>query len=347
MLNELEEKISKIKTEFEKKLKIIKSEKDLSELKDLLLSRKRGEISLLLKKIPELSEKERPFAGKLLNELRNSVEQEIKKAHQKILEEIEAEKKIEYFDITLPGRPFYTGSPHLIRLIEEEIEEIFLRMGYSIEEGPEIESDWYNFEALNIPKDHPARDQQDTFYIDDEVLLRTHTSPVQIRVMEKRKPPIKSIMPGRVFRKDEADASHSPMFFQVEGLVIDKGINFAHLKGTLEILIKTLFSKNTELRFRPSYFPFTEPSAEVDMRCPLCKEMDKECRLCGGTGWIEILGAGMVHPKVLETCGIEWEVYTGFAFGLGVERIAMIKLGVPDMRYFYENDLRFIKQFER
>ncbi len=342
----LEKEIEEIRKSFEIAEKEVKDYQAFLRLKEEFLGKKRGRIPNLLNLLRAIPKEDKPRAGKLINDIKEFVERRVKEIEKRIEEE-RIGKKRKIIDPTLPPIVPEIGAPHPIRKMSLMIEEIFLRMGYTIEEGPEIESDWYNFEALNIPKDHPARDTQDTLYIDSEMLLRTHTSPVQIRVMQKRKPPIKSIMPGRVFRKDEPDPTHSPMFFQVEGLLVDRGVSFSHLKGTLEIFAKTLFSKDIKIRFRPSYFPFTEPSAEVDITCPACGGDRKDCRICKGTGWLEVLGAGMVHPNVLKVCGIDWNDYTGFAFGLGVERLAMIKWGIEDMRLFYENDLRFLKQFSR
>jgi phenylalanyl-tRNA synthetase alpha chain len=248
-------------------------------------------------------------------------------------------------DLSLPGRKRYVGAPHPLTLFEEEIERVFLAMGFSIEEGPEIETDYYNFEALNFPPYHPARDQWDTLFIKGELLLRTHTSPVQVRVMERSKPPIRIICPGRVFRRETPDPTHLPMFMQVEGLVIDEGVTFANLKGTLEHFIRSLFGEKVKVRFRPSFFPFTEPSAEVDIECLVCSGKDPACRVCGGTGWKEILGSGMVDPQVLKNVNIDPEKYSGWAFGMGIDRTAMFAFGIPEMRYFYENDLRFLRQF--
>ncbi len=248
-------------------------------------------------------------------------------------------------DLTLPGRKRYVGTPHPLTLFEQEIERVFLGMGFTIEEGPEIETDYYNFEALNFPPHHPARDKWDTLFIKGDLLLRTHTSPVQVRVMERSKPPIRIICPGRVFRHETPDPTHLPMFMQVEGLVVDEGVTFAHLKGTLEYFLRALFGEKVKVRFRPSFFPFTEPSAEVDIECIVCGGRDAACRVCGGTGWKEILGSGMVHPQVLKNVNIDPERYSGWAFGLGIDRTAMLALGIPEMRYFYENDLRFLRQF--
>lgn len=342
----LAKEVEKIKKSFEDAEREVKNYQAFLKLKEEFLGRKKGKITNLINLLKTLPREDKPRAGRLINEIKEFVESRVKEIEKKVEKE-KLKGGVEGIDPTLPPLIPEIGSLHPIRKMSLMIEEIFLRMGYTIEEGPEIESDWYNFEALNIPKDHPARDTQDTLYIDNEMLLRTHTSPVQIRVMQKRKPPIKSIMPGRVFRKDEPDPTHSPMFFQVEGLLVERGVSFSHLKGTLELFLRTLFSKDIKIRFRPSYFPFTEPSAEVDISCPICGGSEKDCRTCGGTGWLEVLGAGMVHPFVLRICGIDWNEYTGFAFGLGVERLAIIKWGIEDMRLFYENDLRFVKQFSR
>jgi len=248
-------------------------------------------------------------------------------------------------DLTLPGKKAYWGAPHPLFLFEQEIENIFQAMGFSVADGPEIETDYYNFEALNFPPHHPARDDWDTLYINDQLLLRTHTSPVQIRVMEKYKPPIRIIIPGRVFRREAIDPTHLPQFYQVEGLLVDEGVTFAQLKGTLEYFLRALLGEKTEIRFRPSFFPFTEPSAEVDIGCMVCHGSDKACPVCGGSGWKELLGAGMVDPQVFKNVNIDPEKYTGWAFGLGIERTAMFCYGIQDMRIFYENDLRFTRQF--
>ena len=292
----------------------------------------------------KLSAEERPVVGQLANEVRAAIEEEIEKKTAELkTAALEAKLQAEKLDVTVPGDKIRVGKPHPIALVQRQLEEIFLGMGYSIADGPEVEYDYYNFQALNIPKDHPARDTQDTFYITDNILLRSQTSPVQARVMEKQKPPIKIISPGRVYRSDAVDATHSPLFHQCEGLVVDKGITMGDLKGTLEMFAQTMFGADTKIRFRPHHFPFTEPSAEVDVSCFACG--GKGCRLCKGEGWIEILGAGMVHPNVLRMCGIDPEVYSGFAFGLGIERIVMLKYHIDDMRHLYENDVRFLHQF--
>mgnify|MGYP005810223815 CR=1 FL=1 len=304
---------------------------------------KKGLITNLNKSLKNLSESDRIAQGKQIQELRNRFE-EIFQAKEKILKKARLEDILrkEQIDTTLPGYPFIAGSLHPITQTYYRIIDIFTSMGFEVAFGPEVEKDFYNFEALNIPKDHPARDMQDTFYIDEEILLRTHTSPVQIRTMQIQKPPIKIIAPGKVYRCD-SDVSHTPMFHQVEGLLVDKGINFAHLKSTLTLFIKRLFQDKSNLRFRPSYFPFTEPSAEVDIGCVVCG--GSGCRVCGFTGWLEILGCGMVHPNVFKAVNIDNSIYTGFAFGLGIERVAMLLYGIDDIRLFFENNLNFLGQF--
>ena len=305
---------------------------------------KKGKLTDILKGMGKLSADERPVIGQLANEVRSFIESQISELSAK-LEKEEMERRLaeETIDVTLPGKSTRLGNKHPLTIVLDELKDIFVGMGFQISEGPEIETDYYNFEALNIPKDHPARDTQDTFYISDNVLLRTQTSPVQIRTMENIKPPIRIIAPGRVFRSDNLDATHSPLFHQIEGLVIDKGITMADLKGTLEVFCKKLYGEDIQVRFRPHHFPFTEPSAELDISCPACHGTG--CRVCKGEGWIEILGAGMVHPKVLRVCGIDPEEYSGFAFGIGLERIVMRRFDIDDIRMFYENDLRFLRQF--
>ena len=339
---DLKHKIEEYRRTFNEDISRVKDEKSLQEIRNFYLSRKRGCVTLLFDQLKELSSEERPEVGRRLNELKDYIQAELQNFKQELSRPEEPSKRV---DLTLPGRKKYWGAPHPILLFQQEIENIFLGMGFSIEEGPEVETDYYNFESLNFPPHHPARDDWDTLYINDDLLLRTHTSPVQIRVMEKRKPPIRIIIPGKVFRKESPDPTHLPMFFQVEGLVVDHRITFAHLKGTLEHFLRRLFSEKIKIRFRPSFFPFTEPSAEVDIECTVCRGKDKECRVCGGGGWIEILGAGMVDPQVFKNVNIDPERYSGFAFGLGVDRTAMFAYQIPDMRYFYENDLRFIRQF--
>ena len=313
----------------------------LQELKVRFLG-KTGELTGLLKSIKDLPPEERPTFGAKVNELRNKLESAFAEKQSQLKEqELQRRLRDEKVDVSLVNMQPW-GALHPVTLVEKTISDLLIAMGFEVLAGPEIESDWYNFQALNIPADHPARDMQDTFYITDSILLRTQTSPMQARLMEKKQPPIKMICTGKVFRSD-SDASHSPVFHQIEGLVVDENITLCDLKGTLEYLASNLFGPDTQVRFRPSYFPFTEPSVEVDLTCSNCG--GKGCSLCKGTGWIEVLGAGMVNPVVLENCGIDSKKYTGYAFGLGVERIAMIKYGIPDIRLFYECDLRFLKQF--
>ena len=305
---------------------------------------KKGELTAVLRGMGALSAEERPIIGQMANEVRAFVEGEIENKKAIVAaKEREAKLKNEVIDVTMPGKRNAAGRLHPLNQVQNEIIDIFTGMGFSVAEGPDIELDYYNFEALNIPADHPARDTQDTFYINDNILLRTQTSPVQVRVMEKTKPPIRIISPGRVFRSDAVDATHSPVFHQIEGLVVDKGVTMADLKGTLEAIVKGLYGDDAKIRLRPHHFPFTEPSAEVDVSCFVCG--GKGCSMCKGEGWIEILGCGMVHPDVLRNGGIDPEVYSGFAFGIGLERIAMFKYGIDDLRLFFENDLRFLKQF--
>ena len=305
---------------------------------------KKGALTAILKQMGKLSAEERPAMGQLANEVRAFIEQDIAARQAEIrAQELEQRLHDEAIDVTLPGQHGELGAKHPLSIVLDEIKQIFVGMGFDIVEGPEVEYDYYNFEALNIPKDHPARDTQDTFYITDNILLRTQTSPMQVRVMEKQKPPIRIISPGRVYRSDAVDATHSPLFHQIEGLVVDKGITMADLKGTLEAFVKRLYGEDSVVRFRPHHFPFTEPSAEVDVQCFSCH--GKGCRLCKGEGWIEILGCGMVHPKVLANCGIDPEVYSGFALGMGLERVVMRRYQIDDMRLFYDNDVRFLKQF--
>lgn len=305
---------------------------------------KKGELTAILRGMGALSPEERPIVGKVANEVRAKIEEELENISREI-KEINKSKKLksEVIDISLPGKKTVIGKRHPLEMTLQGMKDIFVSMGFSIEEGPEIELDYYNFEALNIPKNHPARSEQDTFYINDNIVLRTQTSPVQIRVMEKQKPPIKMISPGKVFRSDAVDATHSPIFYQLEGLVIDKGITMADLKGTLELFAKKMFGEEVKTKFRPHHFPFTEPSAEMDATCFVCE--GKGCKVCKGSGWIELLGCGMVHPQVLRNCGIDPEVYSGFAFGFGVDRMVMLKYGIDDIRLLYESDMRFLKQF--
>ena len=305
---------------------------------------KKGELTAILRGMGKLSAEERPVIGQLANEVRAKIEEAIEREQAELAQRLIAHKlQTETIDVTLPGQKLPLAKRHPLNTVLYELYDIFTGMGFSIAEGPEVELDYYNFEALNIPKDHPARDEQDTFYINDEIVLRTQTSPVQVRTMEQGKLPIRMIAPGRVFRSDEVDATHSPSFHQIEGLVIDKHITFADLKGTLAEFAKELFGEETKVKFRPHHFPFTEPSAEMDVSCFKCG--GKGCRFCKGSGWIEILGCGMVHPKVLRMCDIDPEEYSGFAFGVGLERIALLKYEIDDMRLLYENDIRFLKQF--
>jgi len=340
----LREEVRQIQAEA---LEAIKAAQTLEELEGLRVKvlGKKGTLTSILRRMGTLRPEERPVIGQIVNEARDEVERLLEARHREI-EAAELERKIaaETIDITLPGRVVARGHQHPLTKVIEEIEDIFLGMGFTIAEGPEIETDYYNFEALNIPKDHPARDMQDSFYISDEILLRTQTSPMQIRTMEKMCPqlPVKIIAPGKVYRHDD-DATHSPMFHQVEGLLVDRGIRMSDLKGILLNFSRQMFGESREIRLRPSFFPFTEPSAEVDVSCMLCE--GKGCRLCKGTGWIEILGSGMVHPKVIEAGGYDPKEVTGFAFGMGVERIAMLKYGIEDMRLLFDNDLRFLQQF--
>jgi len=320
--------------------------KDLNALNDVRVAvlGKKGELTSVLKGMKDVSPEDRPKVGQMVNETREEIERALDEARARMeAKKREEQLKTEVIDVTLPAKKQAIGHRHPNTTVLEEVERIFIGMGYEVVEGPEIEYDEYNFEKLNIPEGHPAKDEQDTFYINKEILLRTQTSPVQARVMEQGKLPIRMIAPGRVFRSDEVDATHSPSFHQIEGLVIDKNITFADLKGTLEEFAKELFGENTKTKFRPHHFPFTEPSAEVDVSCFECG--GKGCRFCKGSGWIEILGCGMVHPHVLEMCGIDPEEYTGFAFGVGLERITLLKYEIDDMRLLYENDTRFLKQF--
>ena len=305
---------------------------------------KKGELTAILRGMGALSPEERPAMGQLANEVRAKIEKALEDAAAGMERRaFEARIARETIDVTMPGTKMATGRKHPLNIVLDELCDIFVGMGFSIAEGPEVELDYYNFEALNIPKNHPARDTQDTFYVNDNIVLRTQTSGMQVRTMEKQKPPIRMIAPGRVFRSDAVDANHSPVFHQIEGLVVDKGVTMGDLKGTLEIFAKRLYGEDTRVRFRPHHFPFTEPSAEMDMMCFKCQ--GEGCRLCKGEGWIEILGCGMVHPRVLRTCGIDPDVYSGFAFGIGLERIVMRRYKIDDMRLLYENDLRFLKQF--
>lgn len=339
----MKEALELLQQEALSKIQQCQSANELDRLRVSYLGKK-GRLTEILKQMGKLPAQERPEIGKLANSVRETVEQLIADVGLQ-LKQTDLKKRLEKekLDITLPGETFSLGHRHPISSVLREIEEIFLGMGFEIAEGPEVETDYYNFEALNLPENHPARDTQDTFYITDNVLLRTQTSPVQIRVMETKKPPLRMISPGRVYRADTVDATHSPIFHQIEGLVVDKGVTMADLKGTLEVFVKKLYGQDVAVRFRPHHFPFTEPSAELDIQCFSCH--GKGCRLCKGEGFIEILGCGMVHPKVLRGCNIDPEIYSGFAFGLGLERIVMRRYNIDDLRLFYENDLRFLSQF--
>jgi len=339
----LEKQLVEIKNSAVQSLADISSKKQLEDFRVEYLGKK-GKLTGVLRGMGGLSPEQRPAVGLLANEVRDFIEAEIATLLLGIeAKELEGRLLEERIDVTLPGKIRPIGKKHPLTTVLNELIDIFTGMGFSIAEGPEVELDYYNFEALNIPKGHPARDTQDTFYIGENVLLRTQTSPVQIRIMEKQKPPIKIIAPGRVYRSDTVDATHSPLFHQIEGLVVDKGITLGNLKGTLEVFGKKLYGEDTQTRFRPHHFPFTEPSCELDILCPSCN--GKGCRVCKQEGWIEILGAGMVHPKVLERCGIDPNIYSGFAFGIGLERITMRRYGIDDLRLFFENDIRFLKQF--
>ena len=339
----IHEKIKEIEEKISESLKGINRSKQLQEIKMNYLG-KTGTISELMKSMRDIPAEDRPKVGKLLNELRGRAEEKFAALNEKLKAmELEARYAAETVDVTMPGRTKESGSFHPNTLVRDELVSIFSGMGFEVFEGPEIENDYYNFTALNTPADHPARDMQDTFYLSPGLLLRTQTSAGQIRVMENKKPPIKILSPGKVYRSDD-DATHSPMFSQMEGLVVDEGITLCDLKGMLDEFARKIFGENVKTRLRPSYFPFTEPSVEVDVSCFECG--GKGCRLCKGTGWIEVLGAGMVNRRVLEGCGIDPDKYTGFAFGMGIERIAMLKYGINNMKLLFEGDVRFLKQFK-
>ena len=339
----MKDEIEKIKVESTEELKKIQDLKELETFKVKYLGKK-GSLTTILRGMKDLSAEERPVIGSLVNQVRDLLENLISEKEKELQrKELERRLQTENIDVTEPGKRVKLGSIHPITQIINEVEDIFLGMGYEIADGPEVEKTIYNFDKLNTPADHPARDVQDTFYITEDIVLRSQTSPVQARVMENQKPPIKIICPGAVYRSDAVDSTHSPVFHQLEGLVVDKNISMADLKGTLEIFAKKCLGENTKIRFRPHHFPFTEPSAEADVSCFVCG--GKGCRVCKGEGWIELLGCGMVHPNVLRNCNIDPEVYSGFAFGFGIERIAMAKFGIDDMRLLFENDARFLKQF--
>lgn len=339
----MREKLQAIREEAIAKIEAAKDLDTLNEIKVNVLGKK-GDLTQVLKSMKDVAPEERPKVGQMVNDTRSAIEERLENVKKEIARKIREEKmKNEVIDVTLPGTMHMKGHRHPNQIALEELERVFIGMGYEIVEGPEVEYDHYNFELLNIPANHPAKDEQDTFYITKDILLRTQTSPVQARVMETGKMPIRMIAPGRVFRSDEVDATHSPSFHQVEGLVVDKNITFADLKGTLEQFAREFFGPETKIKLRPHHFPFTEPSAEVDVSCFKCG--GKGCRMCKGSGWIEILGCGMVHPNVLSDCGIDPEEYSGFAFGIGLERVALLKYEIDDMRLLYENDMRFLKQF--
>jgi len=326
----------------ESELQSARSREELTAIRTKYLGRK-GLLTSMLRDLGKVPAEERPGIGKLSNEIKEYLSAKLDRRIEAIDAELKGDAlKRDRIDVTLPGRRISPGRTHPITQISDEISQIFVGLGFSVVEGPEVEFDYYNFEALNMPKDHPARDMQDTFYVNDNIVLRTHTSPVQIRIMEKQKPPVRVICPGKVYRCD-SDTSHSPMFHQIEGLLVDKGITFGDLKGVLTSFARQVFGKNAILRFRPSFFPFTEPSAEVDIRCVMCEGAG--CRVCGQSGWLEILGSGMVDPEVFKVVGYDPEEVSGFAFGMGLERIAMLKYGISDIRLFFENDIRFLNQF--
>ena len=336
------ETIDKRRQDFDSRIRSASAPEPLKQLRIDFLGKK-GCVQALMKELRQAAPEEKRQRGKLINDFKQYVENQLKDKEEELGKSPKRQpSKSETFDTTLPGRREISGTLHPITQVMEEIKSIFLGLGFQVEEGPEIETDYYNFEALNIPKDHPARDMQDTFYVEGEAVLRTHTSPVQIHVMEDREPPLRIIAPGRVYRC-YSDISHTPMFHQIEGLMVDENVSFSHLKGIMSIFLQEVFGKDTKVRFRPSFFPFTCPSAEVDIQCVICS--GKGCRVCSQTGWVEILGAGMVDPAVFKFVNYDAEKWTGLAFGLGIERISMLKYGINDIRLFFENDLRFLKQF--
>ena len=338
----MKEELERLAVEVENALSSAEDREQLMRVKSRFLGRK-GRLTLLIKQLGKLPEEERPVVGQLINRTKKTLEEKIDNRLTYLRERAQREEEDRtLLDITLPGRKSSPGTIHPVTRVTREITELFTAMGFQIAKGPEVELDFYNFEALNMPPDHPARNMHDTFYISDDVLLRTHTSPVQIRTMEKFDPPVSIIAPGRVYRRD-SDISHTPMFHQIEGFMVGEDISFSHLKGVLTEFAHYMFGEKTAIRFRPSFFPFTEPSAEIDIQCVICA--GKGCRVCSGSGWLEILGSGMVHPAVLRTVGYDPEVVSGFAFGMGIERIAMLKYGIDDIRLFFDNDLRFLEQF--
>ena len=336
------DRVEEIWLEFADDLSGVASLSDLTEIRDKYLSRQRGVVTLAMRGLGSAPPGDRPALGQALNGLRKRVEEALADRKSDLAEATPTGKD-DGLDPTLPEVPVEVGYIHPLRKMAREMEDICVGLGFEVIEGPEVESEYYNFEALNIPESHPARDSQDTFYLPGAMLLRTHTSPVQIRTMEQRRPPLRIAVPGRVFRRDSVDATHSPMFHQLEALVVDEGITFADLKGTLEVVLRALFLETTQIRLRPSYFPFVEPGAEVDISCPFCQ--GDGCRVCKRTGWIEVLGAGMVHPHLFEKVGYDPQRYTGFAWGMGIDRLAMLKYQIHDMRLLFENDLRFLEQF--
>ena len=339
----MKEKLMEIRERAEKELSELRDATELENFRVQVLGKK-GELTAVLKGMGKLSAEERPAIGQLANEVRAKIEAMLKEKTAELRsKEQEAKLKKETIDVTLPGKKHEIGHKHPLSIVLDEVKDIFVGMGFQIATGPEVEWDYYNFEALNLPPDHPARDTQDTFYITEKMLLRTQTSPVQIRVMEKQEPPIRIIAPGRVYRSDAVDATHSPFFHQIEGLVVDKGITMGDLKGSLMQFAKRLYGEDTEIRLRPHHFPFTEPSCEMDVTCFKCG--GKGCPMCKGEGWVEILGGGMVHPKVLKNGGVDPEVYSGYAFGVGLERLTMFRFNIDDMRLLFENDARFLNQF--
>ncbi len=357
MIDELKKEIEGARRSFVNELEHVQSPEKLAALRERFLSRKKGQVALFLARLKECAPAEKPLAGQAINQLKEFVEKALGAAAEKY--EPCLSSRGEWRDHSLPASDLPVGRFHLIAEIQRQIEELFLNLGYEIAVGPEVELEDYNFTKLNIPEFHPARDEQDTFFLEghDELLLRTHTSPMQVRYMLAHPPPLKIISPGKAFRKDDPDATHSPCFHQVEGLLVDRGIHFSHLKGTLEAFCRSFYGPDVVLRFRPGFFPFTEPSAEVDISCFMCFGKNSppreggnmaprpDCRVCKGSGWLELGGSGMVHPRVLRNCGIDPEEYSGFAFGMGIERVAMVKYGVPDLRLLYENDLRLLGQF--
>lgn len=341
----MKEQLTALEAEALAKISQVEEMKKLQDIRVAYLGKK-GSLTGVLRGMGKLSKEERPVVGEIANRVRESITVALEQKNEKLeLEAMEKQLEDEAIDVTLPGRPVKVGGPHLLTSIIEEVEDLFIGMGYEVREGPEVETDYYNFEALNLPKNHPARDMQDTFYITNELLMRTHTSPVQARTMREFDggKPVKMICPGKVYRRDSDDATHSHQFMQIEGLYVDKNVRMSDLKGTLDTFAKKMFGEDRKIRLRPSFFPFTEPSVEMDISCKVCD--GDGCSVCKKTGWIEILGAGMVHPKVLSMAGYDPTIYTGFAFGMGTDRIAMLKYGVNDIRQFYTNDIRFLNQY--